>query len=271
MVRAFVMPELATRFGQKSEPDGFAAAATRRIAARPDVADVRAQVTVFDDPEWPFSDTVWVITSAQPQEVAGWFAAAIRPDECSSGWGLFRGYSDGHPVRAQDRAGLERSAAGDGLRLGRGVLGPASPVPAPLSARPFQSGNVIPKSDSQMSKEMASRPPGLRMRGLVQSAALVGLMLDHRKTGQDIHLRIGKRQTLGINKAPIHIHPQSRAQSLPAWHPLRIRFDQRHLRTERRQKPRHRRNLASKINQAFARPPDVSESMSPQPRIFPDF
>jgi hypothetical protein len=40
------------------------------IAARPGVADVRVQVTMFDAPEWPFSDTVWVITSASPQEVA---------------------------------------------------------------------------------------------------------------------------------------------------------------------------------------------------------
>jgi hypothetical protein len=30
----------------------------RAIAARPDVADVRVQITMFDVPEWPFSDTV---------------------------------------------------------------------------------------------------------------------------------------------------------------------------------------------------------------------
>ena len=58
----------------------------QRIASRPDVADVRVQVSMFDDPEWPFSDTVWVITSAPPQEVASWFTEAMRPDECSSGW-----------------------------------------------------------------------------------------------------------------------------------------------------------------------------------------
>lgn len=56
------------------------------IAARTDVADVRVQITVFDDPEWPFSDTVWVITSASPEEVAAWFPEDLRPDECSSGW-----------------------------------------------------------------------------------------------------------------------------------------------------------------------------------------
>src|SRR4051812_2163266 len=53
----------------------------RGIAALPGVADVRVQVTMFDDPEgWPFSDTVWVITVAGPEEVAGWFGEAVRPD-----------------------------------------------------------------------------------------------------------------------------------------------------------------------------------------------
>lgn len=56
------------------------------IARRLDVADVRVQVTMFDDPEWPFSDTVWVFTSAAPEEVASWFPKALRPDECSLGW-----------------------------------------------------------------------------------------------------------------------------------------------------------------------------------------
>src|SRR5262245_15811481 len=40
-----------------------------RIAARPEVSDVRVQVTMFDDPEWPFSDTVWVITNSDPAAV----------------------------------------------------------------------------------------------------------------------------------------------------------------------------------------------------------
>ncbi len=57
------------------------------ISARSGVADVRVQITMFDDPEmWPFSDTVWIITSAAPESVVEWFDAAIRPDECSAGW-----------------------------------------------------------------------------------------------------------------------------------------------------------------------------------------
>jgi hypothetical protein len=56
------------------------------IAGRQDVADVRVQVSMFDDPEWPFSDTVWVITSAAPEAVATWFPDALQPDDVSVGW-----------------------------------------------------------------------------------------------------------------------------------------------------------------------------------------
>ena len=57
------------------------------IAARPEVSDVRVQVTMFDNPsEWPFSDTVWVMTSADAATVRSWFAEAIAPDEVQEGW-----------------------------------------------------------------------------------------------------------------------------------------------------------------------------------------
>src|SRR5262245_66661078 len=49
------------------------------IAARPDVGDVRVQVTMFDDPDWPFSDTVWSMTSADTATVASWFAPDVGP------------------------------------------------------------------------------------------------------------------------------------------------------------------------------------------------
>lgn len=57
-----------------------------RIAARSDVADIRVQITDFDDPAWPFSDTVWVITNAAPEEVRLWFDERLRPDDCWQGW-----------------------------------------------------------------------------------------------------------------------------------------------------------------------------------------
>jgi hypothetical protein len=30
-------------------------------------------ITQFDDPEWPFSDTGYAMTTAKPEEVASWF------------------------------------------------------------------------------------------------------------------------------------------------------------------------------------------------------
>ena len=57
-----------------------------QIAARTDVKDIRVQITAFDDPEWPFSETVYIMTSASPDEVASWFEDDIRPDEVSEGF-----------------------------------------------------------------------------------------------------------------------------------------------------------------------------------------
>lgn len=58
----------------------------KRIAARPDVKDVRVKITAFDDPDWPFSDTVYVMTSASAEEVATWFDDDLRPDETWEGF-----------------------------------------------------------------------------------------------------------------------------------------------------------------------------------------
>lgn len=58
----------------------------KSIAGRPDVKDVRVQVTAFDDPSWPFSDTVYVMTSASPEEVASWFPDDLKPDETWEGF-----------------------------------------------------------------------------------------------------------------------------------------------------------------------------------------
>ncbi|MBN6110704.1 hypothetical protein [Xanthomonas bonasiae] len=53
----------------------------RTIAQRPDVEDIRVQITAFDCPEWPFSDTVYIMTSATHEEVATWFPKHLKPDE----------------------------------------------------------------------------------------------------------------------------------------------------------------------------------------------
>lgn len=66
-------------------PDVFHAL-FRAIAQRPDVADIRVQITAFDVPEWPFSDTVYIMTSASPEEVATWFPEELMPDETWAGF-----------------------------------------------------------------------------------------------------------------------------------------------------------------------------------------
>lgn len=60
------------------------------IRARPDVADVVVQIVeVMGDDEWPFSDRVYVITTATDEDVHAW-AAALEPDPPSphgyTGW-----------------------------------------------------------------------------------------------------------------------------------------------------------------------------------------
>ncbi len=61
-------------------------AVLKRIRSRPDVADVRVEVTMFDSPEWPFSEMVWVITKASGEQVKSWFPEAVAPDEAWVGW-----------------------------------------------------------------------------------------------------------------------------------------------------------------------------------------
>ena len=58
----------------------------KRILARDDVADIRVQVTAFDDPDWPFSDTVYILTTASREDVASWFDTGFAPDEVSEGF-----------------------------------------------------------------------------------------------------------------------------------------------------------------------------------------
>lgn len=58
------------------------------IRLRPDVSDVRIQITCVDDPgnEWPFTDTIWIMTQRTAAEVESWFPAELAPDEVWEGW-----------------------------------------------------------------------------------------------------------------------------------------------------------------------------------------
>lgn len=58
----------------------------QKIRERNDVSDVLVEIMMFDDPDWPFSESILVITSASPEEVQCWFVEEIAPDECWEGW-----------------------------------------------------------------------------------------------------------------------------------------------------------------------------------------
>ena len=66
------------------------------IRDRPDVSDVRVQITCLDAPgeEWPFSDTIWVVTSADETAVRSWFEGQLAPDEVWTGWQPNTRYED---------------------------------------------------------------------------------------------------------------------------------------------------------------------------------
>lgn len=55
----------------------------KAIRDRDNVADVRIMVTQYDggDDEWPFSDTVFFVTSAAPEEVQSWLGEDYAPDD----------------------------------------------------------------------------------------------------------------------------------------------------------------------------------------------
>jgi hypothetical protein len=57
------------------------------IRDRPDVKDVRIAVMDLEDLErWPSTDTIWIITSATPDQVKTWFPNRLVPDEVWDGF-----------------------------------------------------------------------------------------------------------------------------------------------------------------------------------------
>jgi hypothetical protein len=58
----------------------------REIRAKPEVQDVLVRVCEFDDPNsWPFTDTVYVLTSAPLEQVRQWLVSLL-PDEIHPEW-----------------------------------------------------------------------------------------------------------------------------------------------------------------------------------------
>jgi len=57
-----------------------------KIEQSPNVAKVFIQITEMDDPDWPFSDTAWVVTTASEQEISNYFPESLAPDEIWEGF-----------------------------------------------------------------------------------------------------------------------------------------------------------------------------------------
>ena len=57
------------------------------IRDRDDVQDVLVEISMIeDDSMWPFSESIWIISSASQQEVWKWMQP-LKPDEIWEGWG----------------------------------------------------------------------------------------------------------------------------------------------------------------------------------------
>jgi hypothetical protein len=57
------------------------------IAKRPEVKDVRIEVKDLEDPSgWPSTDTIWIVTTASPEQVRTWLPKRIAPDEIIEGF-----------------------------------------------------------------------------------------------------------------------------------------------------------------------------------------
>ena len=73
-------------FDPQPAPSEFYAAFLE-IRSRPDVADVRVQVNDQIEPEdWPSTDTIWIITSATPDEVQSWLEDRFKADDVIVGF-----------------------------------------------------------------------------------------------------------------------------------------------------------------------------------------
>ncbi len=58
----------------------------KSMVSRNDVSNIFVQITEMDDPDWPFSDTVWVVTTASVDDISKCFPDDLAPDEVWKGW-----------------------------------------------------------------------------------------------------------------------------------------------------------------------------------------
>lgn len=57
----------------------------QEIRARPDVVDVLVRVIGVDEGQWPYTDAVYILSSAPLADVSRW-VAPLHPSEVTNGW-----------------------------------------------------------------------------------------------------------------------------------------------------------------------------------------
>ena len=58
----------------------------RTIEEQENTERVYIQVTEMDDPDWPFSDTAWIVTTGSMEQVRSGFPSSLAPDEIWEGF-----------------------------------------------------------------------------------------------------------------------------------------------------------------------------------------
>ena len=83
----------------------FFFAKLKEIRSRDDVQDVLVEVSEVEESDetmWPFSERVYILTSAAGEEVASW-VAALQPDEVEAGF-AYGGVPSGAPPLSEGMA-----------------------------------------------------------------------------------------------------------------------------------------------------------------------
>jgi hypothetical protein len=77
---------IGCNLGEKQPPIAEFHRRLREIRSKPNVQDVLVRIDDYDDPtSWPYSDTLYIITSAPLEEVKKW-VSPLLPDEVHAKW-----------------------------------------------------------------------------------------------------------------------------------------------------------------------------------------
>ena len=80
------LDSIGCNLGEQQPPIAEFYRRLREIRSKPDVQDVLVRISDYDDPtSWPYTDTVYIISSASLEEVKKW-VSPLMPDEVYAEW-----------------------------------------------------------------------------------------------------------------------------------------------------------------------------------------